>query len=221
MSVRFDLGIKGLALGLVLGVSTLATAPAQAQGFGEAFRHSDMHALPLVEVQARRAPQRRVVRRNNNGAVIAGALVGAAIVGGAIIANSEARREQRRREQYYYYGAPPTYYDGGPVYVDPRVRHRRAVQPTRYYYEEPRRRAYDPRYRYPDQGYVDRRTREWTWDKNEWDARRQYYRGGETRNGVIATPDRETPYTYAPSTRYDGGYASQRLRRGYDPGPRN
>jgi hypothetical protein len=215
------MGIKGLALGLALGLSAVATAPAQAQGFGAAFRQADLAAMPLIDVQVRRAPPRRVVRRNNNGAAIAGALVGAAIVGGAIIANSEARREQRRREQYYYYGAPQTYY-GGPVYVDPRVQRRRAVQPTQYYYEQPRQRVYDPRYRYPDQGYVDRRTREWTWDKNEWDARRQYYRGGDPRGGgVILTPDRETPYTYAPSNRYDGGYVPPRPRRGYDPGPRN
>lgn len=210
-AMRFSL--KGIALGLALGVAGFAAPPAQAQNFGSALHLRDASTLPLVDVQARRPVRRAPVRRGrgNNGAAVAGALVGAAILGGAIIANSQAQRRQRRYDEQYYYGAPQPVYRGGyyqqpQYYQAPQPQYYQAPR-NRYYAEPDLRRAprrYSPDYQYnPNTG------------RGEWDKTWR-----QPPSGVIATPDRETPYTYAPDTRQPRGY-SQPRRRSYDPGPRN
>jgi hypothetical protein len=192
----------GFAFGAALLASLLPNSAANAMPFGAVADLRTETALPLVDVQARvnqRRPARPQARRgrNNNGALAAGALIGAAIIGGAIIANSQ----QRRREPTYYYGpgyAPgyaPGYY--GPGYVQPR-------QPRPRYYDGP---VYQqpPTY-YQQPGYV-------------YEPRqrvRQPNNSGLTPIGpgsqIIATPDKETPYTYAPAPQPQ--YQPQPRRRG-------
>ncbi|CAN1556991.1 hypothetical protein MCEMSEM23_02455 [Rhabdaerophilaceae bacterium] len=194
-AMRFSL--KGLALGLVLGVASLAMPQAQAQNLGSALHLRDASALPMVDVQARRPVRRQPTRRGrgNNGAVVAGALIGAAVLGGAIIANSQAQRRQRRYEEQYYHGAPQPYYGGGVRYQQPQYygqpnyyRPQRRYAPQPRVYEQPRQRYraepdlrraprnYSPDFRYNPQ------TGRGEWDKT-WRAPRSQNRNNNFDRG--------------------------------------
>jgi hypothetical protein len=190
MMTRLHIGLKGIGLGLALSFAGLVAAPAGAAPISSMLNIRDAAALPVIEAQARhgqRRPARRVVRRNNNGAAVAGALVGAAIIGGAIIANSEAqRREERRRAQYYYGG--PQYYGGYQPYYEPQPRPRRVYRQPSYeptYQPQPRVRYRQPQYN--DPAYYQPQPRQWNGS-----------RAGSGRMCIVNTPDKETPYHYAP-----------------------
>ncbi|KAF0231054.1 MAG: hypothetical protein FD175_923 [Beijerinckiaceae bacterium] len=180
----------GLTFGFALALAALSPAPAMASPFGAIAEINGQSALPLVDVQARRVrPAGRPVARNRgrNGAAVAGALIGAAIIGGAIIANSNQRRRVYVDDGYYDGGDP---YYGAPTGY--------AVPSPYYgggYYQQPQ-----PVYRQPRSYYQPH-------------VRQPYY-GGQQPGAIIATPDKETPYTYAPSPNYQkyDGYSGRRVR---------
>lgn len=190
---KFKLG--GMSLGIALAVAAFGTVPAVAGPFGSAAEIRDLSALPLVDVQVRRArPAGRPVgrpvsrKRGRNGAAVAGALIGAAIVGGAIIANSQPRRQR----QYYvddgyhdgaYYGGtsgyvvqqPQPYYGGGAYYQQPEPYYGSgyAVQPNYgnpLYVVQPSRRRTAPQTYYAPDSYPVAQ------------PRGRYYGGGDVRS---------------------------------------
>lgn len=192
MKLTFGKALAGLSLGVLLTFSPVVSQPANASPFGAVRANGEVSALPLVDVQVRRAARRpaRPVRRagRGNGGLAAGALIGAAILGGAIIANSQ--RRERVQQQYYY--TPDGYLVdayGNPVQQRPQPVYRQ--QPQYQYYGQPQ---YQPEVQYAPRQR--RQIIQSTEGSNPGYApvRPRYQPQGQPR--IVYTPDKETPYHY-------------------------